>query len=562
MELLRQTVMMAHPTWFIQLLILSVIAVQYASSEDSSVCKSDGTDIACIEAAAPLQVERGIVPIAPSFQPCADLYQKQLAAAQVLMNHAKVLNNTGDLARSKLLAKDAYLLDATGAVADNFKGQSSCSRLPLPNQVLRANNIKQIVPANLFRLSIQYNAPLLFLAIPGSPQSAPYRDELLRDAAEFVDRIIFVIAEGDELYKFATTKHLHSLSGKVISYYLSHALRHINPSTSFHLEPVNLNEDGLKSFMRQMLLEETFAHGRSRHGQPDARRPGVGKSASLDPDFLNSEVVVEPGGTIMRLPTRGIPELVNLEVAPADGNTSEQFVQVPRESNLSAVDFVHRYVARGHPVVVTDAMQNWTALGKWNLPWVFQKYKKKVAKLDPKEGGMWLVEIPQVSKRLREDYGVPYFLDLGTPENSPLNQSAASGLSSEMLYFSPSNRVATVRHIDTNCAQSWSAQLEGRKQWLLWPPPGANPELKPMATILEPGDMIVFYTGWHHEARNVYDNRSLSLSSFWKHPVPSNFLWENRDWILEQKQYTMCGVIWKLQTGRPFKNSIEDDFLH
>lgn len=41
--------------------------------------------------------------------------------------------------------------------------------------------------------------------------------------------------------------------------------------------------------------------------------------------------------------------------------------EVPRVSNLSKKEFIANYAYNGHPVVITDAAQNWSAVGKFSF---------------------------------------------------------------------------------------------------------------------------------------------------------------------------------------------------
>ena len=49
--------------------------------------------------------------------------------------------------------------------------------------------------------------------------------------------------------------------------------------------------------------------------------------------------------------------------------------EVPRVTNLSKEDFIAKYAYSGHPVVITDAAQNWSAVGKFS----FQFFKRLYA---------------------------------------------------------------------------------------------------------------------------------------------------------------------------------------
>lgn len=94
--------------------------------------------------------------------------------------------------------------------------------------------------------------------------------------------------------------------------------------------------------------------------------------------------------------------------------------------------------------------------------------------------------------------------------------------------FRSSRLRARLFQVDTGCLNSYAVQLQGTKMWLLWPPPtrdqygdlhNSSADLKPVATILHPGDLLVFFPGWLHET-HVIDWPSLSMSIYWGHPHP------------------------------------------
>uniref|UniRef100_A0A7S4VV02 JmjC domain-containing protein n=1 Tax=Alexandrium monilatum TaxID=311494 RepID=A0A7S4VV02_9DINO len=569
-----------HPArWVLAVLLCPGVHAAPACSEgaegDGDACAA-GDDEALLEA--------------PRFQPCSSHYLAQRMAAQVLKDHADTLQGAG----AARLAADAAALDPPGlgggwggAVA--VPPERACPPAPaVPRRVLRARRPEQLESARLLQLAAWYRVPVFLLAVRETRTGGKASKEFVAAMEPYLGRMLPLLAEGQEFWEYATTRHRNPLNGNIMAYFPDYATRYVSPTSSFHLEVTKVNQLGLVGFLEEALAVEELQTGplNGSHGLPDPRRPRGGMPALLDPDVLlggGAEAESAAGGgdaAPARLPPRGAVDEALLKVAPVDQEKAAAtmgwgaengYVRVPREKELSPADFVHRYLLAGVPVVVTDAMRNWTALGRWSMRWLLKKHRKKMlrdAKMNSPDaelnenGGMWLVRTPKDRRALRRHYGVPYFMDLGSPAggggkgadgaNSSAPVASAPKLHPEMLYYSGGRSMATPYHLDTNCAQSWSAQLEGRKQWLLWPPRGARPRLRPMAAVLEPGDLIVFYTGWVHEARNIHDSDSLSLSQFFAHPVPTSYLWQHREELLKCPVYKVCGAQWQLQTGLPF----------
>ena len=249
-------------------------------------------------------------------------------------------------------------------------------------------------------------------------------------------------------------------------------------------------------------------------------------------------------------------------------------------AHLSPLEFLHSYLLPGRPVVVTDAMASWPALGKWSWKWLNETLGASLtadelrAFTDRGATQMAVRHLP-TQRVLREDYGVPYFLDLdglaaqvhAGKDGAP--KYATGPLEDEYFYYSPGPEYAVQKHIDTGCGQTWTGQLTGQKRWRLWPPhsirhgergplpeswaspapPGGGPALVPLETTLGPGEMLVFSTGWHHETVASADASgvgSLSLSQLFHAPVPKTFLGAYAPRLLECTQYAHCAHRWQV----------------
>lgn len=166
--------------------------------------------------------------------------------------------------------------------------------------------------------------------------------------------------------------------------------------------------------------------------------------------------------------------------------------KVSRVENISPDEFEREFAYDAKPVIVTDAMKNWTAMEVFDF-WYFkdiyenvQKNKKKwncqffpyktefktlhEALAIPKERVDYGPETKpwyfgwsncnrDVAELLRQHYGRPYFLPR-TSENNAIDWifMGGPGLGAHM-------------HVDNVRLPSWQAQVKGTKEWTLAPPP-------------------------------------------------------------------------------------------
>ncbi|KAJ9574035.1 hypothetical protein L9F63_008561, partial [Diploptera punctata] len=190
------------------------------------------------------------------------------------------------------------------------------------------------------------------------------------------------------------------------------------------------------------------------------------------------------------------------------------------------------YRFSGHPVVVTDAMQNWTAQqvfdfrflktlyqqlpqaqqsqgcqltatnsGFTNLGEVFNgsSYKRSS---EPWHIG-WRNCDERASAILRKHYGHPYFLPPGTRDRNSL----------EWIYLGSPGYRETL-HIEAANRPSWQAQLKGSKTWFLHPPPECYYQCEPLEITVAPGDIIVVdSTRWHRESAVVSQDLSIAVEA-------------------------------------------------
>nr|CAD7196061.1 unnamed protein product [Timema douglasi] len=187
-----------------------------------------------------------------------------------------------------------------------------------------------------------------------------------------------------------------------------------------------------------------------------------------------------------------------------------------------------RYTAPGRPVVVTDAMLNWTAQQVFNfrfLKMIYTQFQQSpdCQLLAANSGSSnigedefntstkpnlepWHISWRNCDERaaaiLRQHYGRPYFL--------PANEEEAK---LEWIYLgSPGYR--ETMHIDVVEQPTWQAQLRGIKRWFLHPPPECYYQCESLEVTLQPGEIIVVdSTKWYHETTVISDEYSITVGA-------------------------------------------------
>ncbi|CAF1234813.1 unnamed protein product [Adineta steineri] len=214
---------------------------------------------------------------------------------------------------------------------------------------------------------------------------------------------------------------------------------------------------------------------------------------------------------------------------------------IERISNITREEFEEKYAYTNHPVIITDAMNDWLALENFNYEFFkriyrtnssalrgvedncqFFPYKNKdefetlgdVFNMDFDRAHMidddykpWYVGWSNcdysTAYLLRQYYSRPYFL----PERSE---------SSKLDWiFMGTPGFGAHMHIDNVDLPSWQAQVRGRKQWTLRPAPECFHICKELTFIVEPGEIIILNTNvWYHKTSVVSEDEiSITIGS-------------------------------------------------
>mmetsp|Transcript_13995 Transcript_13995/g.15463 ORF Transcript_13995/g.15463 Transcript_13995/m.15463 type:complete len:485 (-) Transcript_13995:110-1564(-) len=218
---------------------------------------------------------------------------------------------------------------------------------------------------------------------------------------------------------------------------------------------------------------------------------------------------------------------------------------IPRVSNISVEEFIEKYENPGKPVIITDVMNNWKAMKKWNKAYMLKKY----GKVKFRTGGgfrmrldryisyfdiqqetvpLYLFDQNYVKRAsdMLKDYEVPkYFREdlfkhVGERDRPPYR----------WILLGPARSGAPF-HTDPRGTSAWNGVVRGTKRWALYPPhihpPGVGPDdseyynapcpikwytetyptLKPDQMPLEclhkEGEMLFIPSGWWHQVYNL-----------------------------------------------------------
>ncbi|KAI5699940.1 hypothetical protein M8J75_011431 [Diaphorina citri] len=206
---------------------------------------------------------------------------------------------------------------------------------------------------------------------------------------------------------------------------------------------------------------------------------------------------------------------------------------VPKVSNISPDEFENNYAYDGVPVVITDAMKNWTAQKVFDYHFFkdlyaesdldasqcqFLPYKSGFAdmydflSMEPKRANLeegskpWYVGWnncdENATKSLRTLYSRPYFLPVTSESKT-----------SDWIFMGSPGYGAQM-HVDHVHFPSWQAQLRGSKLWTLLPPPECTSVCKKLQVLVESGEIIVLDTNkWFHETKIVGDQISITIGA-------------------------------------------------
>lgn len=185
-----------------------------------------------------------------------------------------------------------------------------------------------------------------------------------------------------------------------------------------------------------------------------------------------------------------------------------QFNDIDRveASDLTVDEFTARYEIPNKPVVVTKAVDHWTALQKWSPAYLASLEKEpqlfratsataplaanftlegyfQYAQQSQEEAPLYLFERDFAAKipALENDYDVPRYFrdDEGSAPSSEEEKEKKTDLFSVLgkdarpdyrwLICGP-KKSGSIFHIDPNQTNAWNVSVQGRKKWIFYPP--------------------------------------------------------------------------------------------
>ncbi|KZC14247.1 PREDICTED: uncharacterized protein LOC107192338 [Dufourea novaeangliae] len=204
--------------------------------------------------------------------------------------------------------------------------------------------------------------------------------------------------------------------------------------------------------------------------------------------------------------------------------------QVDRISNVAPGTFEERYAYSGRPVVITDAMTNWTAPTVFSFSFFkslydgeggncqFFPYKTGFKSLQDvfdmsasrslleKGTEPWYVGWSncdeKIGSTLRQYYQRPYFLP-----------STAESEKTDWIFMG-SHGYGAPMHVDDVEHPSWQAQIKGKKLWILEPPRECHYTCNRLEIAVQPGEIIVLDTNrWYHQTRIISEEMSITIGA-------------------------------------------------
>lgn len=157
---------------------------------------------------------------------------------------------------------------------------------------------------------------------------------------------------------------------------------------------------------------------------------------------------------------------------------------IERRSNLSVTDFKKEYSGLGHPVIITDVVQEWDAFSNWSIDTLIEKYSMQTfnaeganvslkdyvqySRCQMDESPLYLFDNKFAQSGLGNDYSVPeYFFD-------DLFKILDKRPDYRWLIIGP-ERSGSTFHKDPNATSAWNAVIKGKKKWIMYPPSRVPP---------------------------------------------------------------------------------------
>lgn len=234
-----------------------------------------------------------------------------------------------------------------------------------------------------------------------------------------------------------------------------------------------------------------------------------------------------------------VPEFIqDYTRPPVDCFVCNGIRRIEKVSKITPEEFEQKYAYSGKPVVITDATSNWTATEHFSFDFFKSIYSQDSPALENSDVNCQFFPYKTDFSNLGEVFNMSedraHLKDLSKPWYigwSNCDSTAANLLRQhyQRPYFLP--RVAECSrtdwifmgspgygahmHIDNVGDPSWQAQIKGKKQWTLKPPPECYYICEnKMEVVVNPGEIIVVDTNrWYHSTLILGNELSIVITT-------------------------------------------------
>jgi histone arginine demethylase JMJD6 len=244
-------------------------------------------------------------------------------------------------------------------------------------------------------------------------------------------------------------------------------------------------------------------------------------------------------------------------------NRTDHETAIERRHGLAYKEFIEKYLKPHKPVIISDALVHWKAVGKWTPQYLAERYGDREFMVD---GRMWKIRdlVPLVLAS-NEFQPAPYLRNQRVEDLSPELLADISPLPEYLrpnwletrfypmkirqilgraiypdFFIGGAGRSFPVLHFDAINSHAFLSQLSGEKQYLayspdqtqwLYPNPKRlnhslvnveNPDLDqypffkratPLTGKLGPGEMLFIPAGWWHTAKILSPAVTISINT-------------------------------------------------
>ena len=278
--------------------------------------------------------------------------------------------------------------------------------------------------------------------------------------------------------------------------------------------------------------------------------------------------------TVAEISTTTTPKLLNIwQDAVTRPIAATRSGSVDKRERLSRREFLHDYVLKGRPVILTDAAQGWGALSKWTPAFFRERYGSKQVPVFERKRAVTVKAMVRMEEYINEILAsssqshAKYLFSLRIPKEFP---ELLGDLEPRPLHWDPNwldskyllpgmsrfklrnitglemniggaGSVFPFLHYDDLLTQTFITQVHGRKEWIMYEPsdtPFMYPseeegnisqvpmeedidlckfplyaQATPIRFVLEEGEMLYGAPGWWHVTRALTPSIAVVLST-------------------------------------------------